>query len=99
MGIRYRKQLGGIALEINWSNLDNTLNLMTPGSEQTVIISNQQGEILYSLGGQPVSADQLIKLQNHMHSGSGYFRTKEDYVFYGTIPTLFGSVDTSWHVQ
>ncbi|WP_248930585.1 sensor histidine kinase [Paenibacillus hamazuiensis] len=81
-----RKRLGGIALEINWSNLDNTLNLLTPGSEQTVIIANQQGEILYSLGGQPVSADQLIKLQNRMHSGSGYFRTEEEYVFYGNIP-------------
>ncbi|WP_240419939.1 sensor histidine kinase [Paenibacillus periandrae] len=82
-----RKRLGGIALEINWSNLDNTLNLLTPGSQQTVIISNQQGEMLYSLGGQPVPSDQLIKLQNQMHSESGYFRTKEDYVFYGTIPS------------
>ncbi|WP_235941331.1 cache domain-containing sensor histidine kinase [Paenibacillus puerhi] len=81
-----RKRLGGIALEINWSNLDNTLNLLTPGSEQTVFISNQQGEMLYSLEGQPVSSDQLINLQNQMNAESGYFRTKEDYVFYGTIP-------------
>lgn len=82
-----RKRLGGIAFEINWSNLDNTINLLSPGNEQTVIISNQQGEMLYSLGGRTVSADQLIKYQNQMHAESGYFRMKEDYVFYGTIPS------------
>ncbi len=82
-----RKRLGGIALEINWSNLDNTLNLLTPGSEQMVFISNQQGEVLYSLGGEPAFSDQLTGIHNQMHAESGYFRMNGNYIFYSTIPS------------
>lgn len=80
-----RARLGGISLEINWDKMDSTLNLLSPGNEQAVFIANQKGDILYQLGGGSSLKTSIGDFHQPIDSGSGYYHTKDHYIFYSTI--------------
>ncbi|NRF93776.1 histidine kinase [Paenibacillus frigoriresistens] len=80
-----RKRLGGISLEINWGNMDSTLELLNPGDEQALFITNQNEDILYQLGGDLSLKNSFVMFHQPIDSGSGYYRTKDHYIFYSTI--------------
>ncbi|UUZ96694.1 cache domain-containing protein [Paenibacillus sp. P25] len=40
-------RLGGLSLEIDWRNMENTLSLLSPDHDQSVFIASGQGDMLY----------------------------------------------------
>ncbi|MGG4141984.1 sensor histidine kinase [Paenibacillus algorifonticola] len=82
-----REILGGITLEVRWAILDQTLSLLNPAKDQTVIIAGPDGEILYQMGSDALSAEQVAKI---VKGGTepGYERQGDEYVFYNTIDPM-----------
>ncbi|MBD2867435.1 sensor histidine kinase [Paenibacillus arenilitoris] len=79
-----RDKLGGIALTIRWSLLDQTLELIRRGQEHTVLIAGADGTILYQPGGATPSAEALKRIKETADD-QGYMQLPGEYVFYHTI--------------
>jgi len=79
-----RKVVGGVTLGVRWTYLDQTLALLNPSSDQTVLLANEYGDVLYQSGGVNTSlhAADLIKLP---HDQPGYTYMSKAYVFYSRI--------------
>jgi two-component system, sensor histidine kinase YesM len=94
------ERLGGISLEIKWTVMENTLNLLNPDKDHVVLVANEHGEIMYQPASKmtPISSDaEFLQMTN---TGPGYIRTKDYYVFYNTIQPwnlrLFKVIPTSF---
>ncbi|WP_019007175.1 sensor histidine kinase [Cohnella laeviribosi] len=79
-----REKLGGVSLEVRWALLDQTLTLLRPSEEHAVLIAGPDGRILYPIGTWVPSREAMEKI-NQLASGTGYLRTKDDYLFYNII--------------
>ncbi|WP_341282405.1 sensor histidine kinase [Paenibacillus sp. FSL H8-0537] len=82
-----REILGGITLEVRWAILDQTLSLLNPAKDQTVLIAGPDGEILYRMGSEALSPEQVAEI---VKGGTepGYERKADEYVFYNTIDPM-----------
>ncbi|CAM4350099.1 sensor histidine kinase [Paenibacillus alkaliterrae] len=79
-----QEKLGGISLNIRWSMLDQTLDLIGRGVQHKVLIAGPDGRILYQPEGE-APTEETMKRINHAGDGQGYFRLPDQYVFYNTI--------------
>lgn len=79
-----QEKLGGISLEIRWSMLDQTLDLLGRDDEHTVLIAGPDGKILYQREGQPPSQEIMRQIEQ-TDDGQGFIRLPEEYIFYNTI--------------
>ncbi|WP_342477237.1 histidine kinase [Paenibacillus sp. FSL H7-0350] len=79
-----QEKLGAVALQIRWGMLDQTLNLLRRGAEDTVIIASADGQILYQPSGIAPSPVILSRVAG-TGEAQGYFRADHEYVFYSTI--------------
>lgn len=82
-----QEKLGGISLDIRWGLLDQTLELLGRGEEQTLLIAGPDDTILYQPEGNapPENAMQLIRQSDR---GQGFIRTQNEYLFYNTIDSV-----------
>ncbi len=79
-----REVLGGISLEVRWTMLDQTLSLLNPSEEDTVLIARPDGSILYQPYGEAPPAS-IMEAVNRSGNDQGRIRTQHEYVFYTTI--------------
>ncbi|SFE15056.1 two-component system, sensor histidine kinase YesM [Paenibacillus algorifonticola] len=82
-----REILGGITLEVRWAILDQTLSLLNPAKDQTVLIAGPDGEILYRMGSEAIPPEELAAIVKG-GAAPGYERRQNDYVFYNTIDPM-----------
>lgn len=71
-------------MNIQWSMLDQTLDLIGRGEEHKVLIAGEDGSIMYQPFGEEPSQEIMSRVQQ-MEDGQGYFKTPMEYVFYNTI--------------
>lgn len=76
--------IGGIALTVRWSQLDQTLALLNAGNKNSVLLTNSAGGILYQPDGNPPTKEEL-QFISQASDGPGVARVGESYVFYSLI--------------
>lgn len=79
-----KEKLGGVSLDIQWSALDQTIELLSYDDTHTVLIMESDGTILYQPNGAAPSPETL-QLISGLDEQLGYIQSKDNYVFYKTI--------------
>lgn len=82
-----QEKLGGIALGVRWTMLDQTLNLLDTSKKYTVLIADPDGRILYQKGTENLS-QEVQGLIEQSFNGLGYVRTTNEYLFYNAVEPL-----------
>ncbi|GGG16648.1 sensor histidine kinase [Paenibacillus abyssi] len=79
-----KEVLGAVLLEIKWRTMDNILDLLHSETDQTVLITDHNGEPMYNPEKAEIS-DELRQLLRQIGDGPGLIRDKNYYVFSNTI--------------
>ncbi|WP_338533643.1 histidine kinase [Paenibacillus peoriae] len=79
-----RQVLGGVMLGVRWAYLDQTLTLLNPGPDQTVMLADGKGSILYRQGSSTYTLHET-DLINLPRDQPGYVHTRNAYVFYSSV--------------
>ncbi|WP_068505140.1 sensor histidine kinase [Paenibacillus kribbensis] len=79
-----RQAVGGVTLGVRWTYLDQTLALLNTAPNQTVLLADKNGRILYKQGSvtPTLDAGNLINLPRDQ---PGYVHTRNAYIFYSSV--------------
>lgn len=85
-----RQKLGYFSLDVRWSMMDQTLDLLNQGSNHPVLLVNESGELLYQSTGEELSADIWRQVQQVQKSTGGpfYFAADDAYIFHYTSSAI-----------
>lgn len=79
-----RELLGGVMVEVKWRMLNNIMELLDSEKAYTVLIADQQGEVMFS-NNKDEPSSSVTKLIHQTGPGPGYIQNDDYYVFYNTI--------------
>lgn len=80
------RRLGFLTLQVDWKIADSMVELLNSDQASRILITDESDNILF----QPLSEAaplQSFDDQGQIQEGSGYFQTKDAYVFYATLDT------------
>jgi len=86
-----RQKQGYIALDVRWTMMDQTLDLLTQGSNHPILLVNSDGELLYQSSGTAISEQlwqEVYEVMQQPVSGPAYYVTDDAYIFYNTSSAI-----------